>query len=142
MASDDKISLVGVWKLVSWVTEDVETLERRALFGEHPTGYIVFTESGRAIAILTGDRRKVPKSDEDKVGAFGSMVAYSGKYEIEGNRLTTRVDIAWDEAQVGTDQVRFFRIEGDNLAIETAPFVSPKFGGKLVRSFLVWRRES
>lgn len=141
MPNDAEVGLAGVWKLVSWVSEDVDTLERRALFGEHPTGYIVFAPSGRVIALLTGEGRKAPKSDQDRVAAFGSMVAYSGNYRIEGNRLTTEVDIAWDESQVGTDQVRFFRIDGDRLEIETAPFVSPKFGGKTVRAFLVWRRE-
>ncbi len=31
--------LLGVWRLVSYVIEDLETKERMHLFGERPTGY-------------------------------------------------------------------------------------------------------
>lgn len=132
----------GLWKLESWVHEDVETHERRPVFGKNPKGYLALTTSGRVLAILTGEDRKLPNSDSDKVEAFGSMVAYSGKYRLDGSKMTTRVDIAWDESQVGTDQIRFCEIDGDRLNIETAPFVSPRFGGRMVRSFLSWKREA
>jgi hypothetical protein len=42
MSIVDEAGLLGTWKLVSWVSEDVETQERRALFGNRPTGYIIF----------------------------------------------------------------------------------------------------
>lgn len=142
MSEEDNANLIGAWTLISWVHEDIETGERRPVFGEHPKGCFVFTKSGRAVAVLTGEGRSSPTTDRDKADAFGSMVAYSGKYRIQGNELTTSVDIAWDESQVGSNQIRFFRIEGDTLEIETAPFVSPRFGGKVVRSFLAWRKES
>lgn len=138
----DETGLVGTWKLASWVSEDIETGERRTLFGERPTGCMIFTPANRVVAILTGDGRKIPASDDDRVGAFGSMVAYSGKYRVDGNRITTKVDVAWDQGQVGTEQVRYFRIEADSLIVETAPFVSPKFGGRVVRAFLTWVRET
>lgn len=141
MKVSDESVLVGVWHLVSWVHEDIETRERKVLFGERPTGCLVFTPSGRAVAILTGEGRKLPKTLEDRIAAYGTMVAYSGNYRIEGNTLTTRVDIAWDQSQVGTDQVRFFKIDGDRMEIETPPFVIPNSDGRLVRSFLVWQKE-
>ena len=142
MSIADEASLLGTWKLVSWVSEDVETQERRALFGNHPTGYIIFMESRRVVAILTASGRKSPKNDADKAESFGSMVAYSGRFHLDGNQLTTRVDIAWDEGQVGTEQIRFCAIAGETLTIETAPFVSPRFGGRTIRAFLTWCRES
>jgi lipocalin-like protein len=142
MSLENNANLIGAWTLISWVHEDIETRERRPVFGEHPRGCFVFTESGRAVAVLTGEGRRSPTTENEKAEAFGSMVAYSGRYRIEDNKLTTTVDIAWDESLVGSNQVRFFRIDGDRLEIETAPFVSPRFGGNVVRSFLSWQKEN
>jgi hypothetical protein len=111
------------------------------LLGENPTGCLVLTSSGRLVAILTAEGRKPPKTTDEMIEAFASMVAYSGKYRVDADTVTTKVDIAWDESQVGTDQVRYCRLEGDRLKIETAPFISPRFGGRMVRSFLTWQRE-
>jgi hypothetical protein len=99
-------------------------------------------ESRRVVAILTASGRKSPKNEANRAESFGSMVAYSGRFHLDGNRLTTRVDVAWDEGQVGTEQIRFCAIVGDVLTIETAPFVSPRFGGRTVRAFLTWHRET
>jgi hypothetical protein len=64
------------------------------------------------------------------------MVAYTGRYTVEGNKMTTRPDVAWNE-QYMMDQVRYFRLDGDRLIVETAPAMSPDFG-KVVR-FIVGR---
>jgi Lipocalin-like domain len=141
MSPDGQSDIVGVWKLESLIHEDVGTGERKAHFGEHPAGYFVFTSSGRAVAILTGEGRKPPKTMQDRIDAYSSMLAYSGKYRIEGRTLITRVDIAWDQSMVGTEQIRYFKIDRDRLEIETPPFVVPLSDGKQVRGLLVWRRE-
>jgi hypothetical protein len=31
--------------------------------------------------------------------------------------LVTKVDVAWNEAWTGTEQVRFFKLEGDTLMV-------------------------
>jgi hypothetical protein len=41
------------------------------------------------------------------------MLAYSGKYRIDKNKIIINVDIAWDESWNGTEQVRYYQIEGD-----------------------------
>jgi hypothetical protein len=46
------------------------------------------------------------------------MLAYSGKYHTEANKIIINVDIAWDESWTGTQQVRYYKIEGDELHIE------------------------
>ena len=138
-------TVVGTWKLASWTTEIVATKERFKLFGEHPRGYLHFTESGRTFAVLTADGRASVQNDEDQINAFRTLVAYSGRYRIEGNRLTTKVDVSADPAWVGIELVRYFTLEGDQLEIVTAPFVSPKpghpAGTNLLKSFLSWHRE-
>src|SRR5262249_36866484 len=55
-----KDELIGAWKLVSFVVEDVTTKERKLLYGEHPKGYFMFLPSGRAAVLITSENRKVP----------------------------------------------------------------------------------
>src|SRR5215470_7744757 len=132
---------VGTWKLVSCIFEDTKTKERTLPYGEHPSGYAVFTPEGRLMALLTAEGRKVPQTKEERAVAFRSAVAYSGRYRVNGNKFITKVDIAWNEAWVGTDQERFFRIEGDKLYIESPPTANLNRGGQKVRGILVWERE-
>jgi hypothetical protein len=134
-------SPVGTWKLVSFVSEDVQTKERKSQYGEHPNGYAVITPEGRLMAIITAEGRQVPLTAEDRDTAFRSEVAYSGRYRVEGSKLVTKVDIAWNEAWVGGDQARFFRIQGDTLYIETALAPNLDFSGRMMRGILTWERE-
>jgi hypothetical protein len=133
-------TLLGVWKLNGFVVESVETKLRRYPFGQNPKGYVVIT-ADRLITVLTGEGRKPPTTDDDRASSFKTMIAYSGQYRIEDNRLTTKVDAAWNEGWTGTDQVRIFRLEGDRLFIETLPAPSvtaPELG--IVRGILEFER--
>ena len=134
MGSDSE-ALVGTWKLVSCFMEDVETKEQKPIWGEHPNGYIVLTSGGRWIVIQTAESRKAPQTDEDRVAAFRSMLAYSGKYKTEGNKIVITVDISGDEAWNGTEQVRYYRLEGDQLHIEAAPQPYANFAARSCAAF-------
>jgi hypothetical protein len=81
-SADDK--LAGVWKLQSWVMENVETKETKAVFGEQPNGYLIFTREGRMIGLLTAQGRKAPQTEAEREAAYRSMLAYSGRYRMEG----------------------------------------------------------
>src|SRR5262245_34073008 len=116
--------LCGTWRLVSLTAEVLETGEQLRLFGDDPPGYIHFAPEGRMFAVLTASGRKPVETEADQVAAFGSLIAYTGRYRIEGNKLTTTVDVSADPAAVGPDLVRFFEVQGDNLEIKTAPFLS------------------
>jgi len=137
----DEQQLIGTWKLLSCVMQDVETGEQTAAWGEHPNGYIVITLGGRWLAVQTADSRKPPHTDDERAAAFRSMLAYSGKYRIAGNEIRIKVDIAWDESWNGTEQVRHYRIEGNLLNIEAAPQPYANFGGRVMRGILTWVRE-
>ena len=141
MKSGDQLPLIGAWKLVSCLMEDVETKERKPLWGDRPNGCIIVTKDGQWTAIQTAEGRKAPKTDEDRAAAFRSMLAYSGKYRTEGNKIIINVDIAWDETWTGSEQVRYYRIDGDKLYIELAPQPFANFGGKTMRGILVWMRQ-
>jgi hypothetical protein len=140
----DPSALHGTWRLLSWELETMDNSERRRMFGEDPPGFFHFTPEGRVFAILTASGRKPVLSEVDEIAAFGSLVAYSGLYRIQGNRLITRVDVSADPGAVGTELVRYFDINGDRLEISTAPFTSNKpsvgLGSRPLRSFLSWQR--
>jgi hypothetical protein len=134
-------ALAGSWKLVSCLMQDVETKQHKPLWGESPNGRLVLTAGGRWIVVQTAEGRQPPISPDDRIAAFLSMLAYSGQYRVEGDAIIIHVDIAWDESWVGTEQVRYFRLEGDELYLEAAPQPMANFGGKALRAILVWKRE-
>ena len=137
-------NLRGTWRLASWIVEIIETGEQFRQFGDDPPGFIHFTAEGRVFAVLTASGRKPVETEADEIAAFGSLIAYTGTYRIEGNKLLTTVDVSADPAAVGTDLVRYFDISGDELEIKTAPFFSAKpslgLGEKQLQSFLLWKR--
>lgn|SRR5262249_35553557 len=140
-ASDGEQQLLGVWKLESMYEELKATGERKYILGEKPNGYIIFTAEKRMMALLTAEGRRKPNTDEDRIAAFWSMAAYSGIYHVEGDKWTTRVDVAWTETWTGSDQIRFFKLEGDKLTVISMWMPDPhEPGNPEVRGVLVWSR--
>jgi hypothetical protein len=89
-ADDAAKQIAGTWKVVSLLTrfdggEIVEPL------GPNPKGRLVLTPDGQWIIILTTANRRPAKNIDEKAALLDSMLAYSGKYTIEGNRMTIRV---------------------------------------------------
>src|SRR5271168_4153461 len=74
----DSKPLVGVWKLLSFENEFQDGSPRRSTFGEHPSGYIIFTSEGRMMAVLEAEARKAPSSDAESAALLRSMFAYTG----------------------------------------------------------------
>ena len=133
--------ILGVWKLEALEIEFQDTGERKPAFGARPNGYIIFTAEGRMMALLTAEGRQVPQTDAERAAAFGSMYAYSGTYRLEGDRWLTKVDTAWNEAWTGTDQLRFYRFDGEKLVV-TTPWGTPVgFGDRQTRGILTWVKE-
>ena len=103
--ADDREKLFGLWKTVSFETEYQGSSDRDFPLGKNPTGYVMYTPEGR----------EAPKTDQDRVELFKSMFAYTGTYRVEGDKLITKVDVSWNPAWVGKEQVRTFKIDGDRL---------------------------
>ncbi len=84
----------------------------------------------------------MPKTDEERAQALRTMISYSGRYRVEDGKVTTKVEVAWNEAWVGGEQVRFVRFEGDDLLhIESPPMPHPNVGNKVVRVIVTWQRD-
>lgn len=116
-AAADGPALIGVWKVLSYQTEFQDGSPKRAIFGEHPTGYLIFTREGRMMEVIEGEGRKAPSTDSDRAALLKSLIAYSGKYRVEGGQWITTVDVAWNPARVGTEQVRHLELVGDRLIV-------------------------
>jgi Lipocalin-like domain len=133
--------IVGTWTLVSVVYEDQETKARTPVLGEHPRGRQIATADGRWLALVTAEGRPVPKTDAERAQALRSMIAYTGRYRVEGGKVITKVEAAWNEAWVGGEQTRLIRFEGDRLFIESPPMPHPNVGNKVVKVIVIWDRE-
>ena len=133
-------NIVGTWKEVSYVTEELATGKKTPLLGEHPKGYLIYTPQGRMMVLLVHQTRSPPKIDEDRINLHKYMAAYSGRYTVEGDKVVHHVDISWNEAWTGTHQVRFVKVDGDRLTITTAPAKHPITGLEST-GVLVWERE-
>jgi hypothetical protein len=142
-ADDDALrkQIVGLWTLVSVVYEDQATKERTPVLGEKPRGRQIATADGRWLALVTAEGRPVPKTDEQRAQALRTMISYSGRYRVENGRVITKVEIAWNEAWVGGEQIRFIRFEGDRLFIESPPMPHPNVNNKVVKVIVIWDRE-
>jgi hypothetical protein len=141
-AADDTSRIVGTWKLVSVMYEDAITKEKTPVLGAHPRGYQIATAKGRWLALVTGEGRPVPKTDEERAQALRTMISYTGRYRVEDGKVITKVEAAWNEAWVGGEQIRFIRFEGDDLLhIESPPMPHPNVNNKTVKVIVSWQRD-
>ena len=60
---------------------------------------------------------------------------------VDGDKITSPVDISWNEVNTGRNQTRFFKMEGEKLVIQTPEQASVLNPGKRVSSTLTWERE-
>ena len=135
--------ILGSWKMTSWVTRDVATGERHDALGQNPRGVVVYTTERVTFLITQGDRKRpatLPPSDDEKIALFDTLFAYSGPYTVEPDRVIHHVDLSWNEAWSGTDQVRFCVVDGDTLTYTSAPARNP-FDGREVVHEVTYSRE-
>jgi hypothetical protein len=141
-ADDTAKQVTGTWKLVSWLTkfDGGNTVEP---YGPNAKGRLVLTPEGQWIIILTGANRRPATTNDEKAALLDSMLAYSGKYTVEGDRITTRVEMSSNEVYIGSNQnqARFFKIEGDKLILRTPEIVSAVRVGQKAVGTITFERE-
>ncbi|TYO61070.1 lipocalin-like domain-containing protein [Bradyrhizobium hipponense] len=135
--------VIGTWRLRSYVRERISDGRRHNQFGEAPIGYIGYAADGRMYAIFTRNDRIVPRdvvpTDQEGAELLSTMVAYAGTFSLGRNIIVHHIDTSWNQAWTGTDQVRYFVLDGDKLTVTTAPYRS-YLDGSMGRSILVWNR--
>ena len=108
--------LVGNWKLVAF-QGILDNGPPNDIYGARPKGVLILTREGRMAAIITSEARKAGSSNSERAELHKSMIAYSGKYQVQGKDFVTSVDISWNETWNGTEQRRHWRIEDGKLFI-------------------------
>jgi Lipocalin-like domain len=136
-------SIVGSWRLVSWVEVETESKSVHSVFGDNPTGVITYTPDGRMSVFIVDPKRKPPSgtkaNDAEAIELYRTMIAYSGAYSIEGNKVTHKIEFSWNQVWTGTNQQRLVDVKDNQLTIKTPPIISPISGKESVHT-LVWER--
>ena len=141
-AGKAEASIVGTWRLQSVEREVIATGKRAKEFGDKPDGYMSYLPDGRMHAILVIDDRMrpgVPAQAKDDKTKIGTTIGYAGSYSAEGGKIVTRIEFASDAKMTGTEQERFYKIDGDTLTLTTAASKNPK-DGQEVRTVAVWKK--
>jgi len=139
----EESQLLGTWKLKSWVRELVGTSERYDQAGERPDGYLSYSADGRMYVFIAWDNRIRPReavpTDEERIKLHKTMLAYGGTYTVQGDKVIHHLDASWDQTLVGTNQVRFFKLDGNILTIKTEPNKSLA-DGREGQGVIVWEK--
>lgn len=134
--------LLGTWRLVSAVREEIPSGAKMDLFGPNPQGFLNYGRDGRMIALITrGDRRAAngrPTSAEAEA-LYRSMLSYAGAYTLERDVVTHEVDISWNESFTGSKQTRHVAFEGNHLILSTPQSPDPIDGKMSVRR-MTWAK--
>jgi hypothetical protein len=113
--------LLGTWRLVSFEVEVQGQADKVFLMGKTPAGYLSFLPDGRMAVVITAEGRKPGTSEQERAALYSSLVAYTGRFRVDGDKWITAVDASANPAWVGTEQPRFFKISGDTLQ-ESSPW--------------------
>lgn len=130
----ESLQLVGVWELQSIHSEFQDGGERRPAHLVLPAGYLLFTPSGRVLAMVTRASRAQSGAEREGEALFRSTFAYSGQFRLEGERWITRVDRTWNEAWTDEVQVHWFKVESERLEVLGAWQLGKKTDDRLQRT--------
>jgi hypothetical protein len=141
---DSEAIFDGQWEVVAW--EQVYDDGRRELpMGEQLEGFIRYSADGRmACMIGRADRARFVKGgqwnapDEEKARAYDSLMAYAGRYRVEGDTVVHLVDLSLFPNWKGGEQKRKFQLRADGTLEVTARIEAGTSEARTAR--LVWRR--
>jgi len=92
-------------------------------------------------AIVEGEGRKPAQTDEERAALLRTMFAYSGMYRLDGDKWITKVDVSWNPAWNGTEQVRFYKLDGNQLEVTAAWGANPNLpGSPITRGVVLFER--
>jgi hypothetical protein len=131
--------------MVSWTVEDLVTGAKQDALGPNPVGVITYSADGRVtVLVLKMDRRTpadlVPTSEE-KIALYDSMFAYAGTFTMDDEKVIHHIDMSWNQAWTGTDQIRFYDLRDGVLTYIGAPAKNPMTGRDCVHTVIFHRSE-
>jgi hypothetical protein len=133
--------IVGTWELVSYKVEDKDTGKLIEAMGPTPRGRVIFTKDGWVAFNLEGSGRQPAKTEAERAELMKTLVAYIGRYRIEGDQWVTSVQTAWAPEWVGTEQRRTIKLDGDYADVVTPWRKMPNWDvGHLSHSVIRFKR--
>ena len=118
------VSIVGSWELSGWYQQSPGG-GKEPLFGAHPRGRLSYTSEGVVHAFMAAEGRPQPSSEAiaiaDQIRLFQTMIAYSGTYRLDGDRIWHFVDMSWNQVWTKSEFIRYFELFGNHLRIMTQP---------------------
>ena len=145
--ASDAQTVEGRWKLVA--AEDLRSdgTVARYPWGRNPVGSIVVDRGWCYVQIMSSD---VPAftagapaiGEQMSAMLLSSYIAYSGACTVDEKEgsVTLKVDAAWRPNYVGTEQIRFFRIEKNRMFFGPAPNSMRAEGVNLTRRLTLERQ--
>jgi len=119
--------------MISWTYEVLETGEVKDALGKNPRGVISYGPDGRMTVFVFHPERVTPRAlvptPEEKIDLYDTMFAYAGTYTVESDRVIHHIDMSWNKAWEGTEQIRFIETDGRHLAYRSVPAKNP-FDGR------------
>ena len=139
-------TIVGTWQLVSFLSADPSG-QQRPVWGDHPSGLIIYTSDGHVSAQLYDPRRSRGAQTGDATpspGAasrYGGLYTYFGTYAVDASAHTVshHVQGAMAPDWVGSTLVRGYRFTGpDRLELRVITDASGRRHDN--GSILLWER--
>jgi hypothetical protein len=135
--------IIGRWDIVSWL-QLYEDGRRHAPLGENLEGFIRYVADGDMICMIANADQppftsggQWTASEAERARAYSSMLAYAGKWRIEGDDVVHAVEQSLFPGWKGGDQRRHVRLDGDTLYIEAQ---LEQGTGEARTAQLKWRR--
>jgi len=134
--------LFGTWKQLSGTYVDLETGEERPGLSKSPNGYIHFARDGRMFNLTVDSSRQRPAGPRptaaEAEALYRSLIAYTGTFGVDGDRVFFDLDVSWNESWTGTRQIRTFKL-ADNRLMISAEIINP-MTGKPARHRLIFEK--
>jgi hypothetical protein len=136
-------SLIGTWKMVSWIVEDLETGAKQDALGPDPFGMITYSADGRVMVLVLKRDRQTPAdlvpTNEEKIALYDSMFAYAGTFTVDQEKVVHHIDMSWNQIWTGTHQIRFCDLRDGVLTYVGAPAKNPMTGRDCVHTVIFHR---
>ena len=138
----DNDALIGSWSLDSFQLESTDGSVSYP-YGRELKGYLFYNSDGyMSSAFMSAGRSSSGDGELSQAAAASSydqFMAYTGPFEVTGDKIKHFVEVSSLEAWIGSVQERWFKIDGDRLDLLTAPL---SVGGDAPVGRLVWERST
>jgi hypothetical protein len=141
-AQDIASAIVGVWKVLSLETKEVNSGRAVRPLGD-VIGTFVFSRGGHFSGMVFSANRKGPAApnatEAERIALFNSMVAYNGVYRTDGNKLDLTIDNSHIQSWNSTQRLFTVELSGTRLTGRTAPLKAATTGLDVFAEF-IWER--